>query len=519
MPRCDFVQDFVLDFPSVEAMLVKLQNTTWLAQWDTGEGGGATEDELYWHVACEHLRALEEGQGACADPASSRCYKSWNTTENFFRYLYGDILVMGCATFFGFMIIYCIALGDAGYSSGYPDPFAKVYRYVKSRPRACWRALREAGRARRPTSATAVPVMAAVKSVIIGVGDEADEPNSIDQKLQHRARQERRRRQLDGSVDKVLLDSSISVGRSLIIACDGAPYVAVPLVRVGNASREVTIHVETVESASKMVENVCTTQCRFGREYGPIRTRRGAPEPMYDGAGGSNGGASASTLTKPEGADEGRAVAVTFGAGSRLAYVYVDVLQKSDLMTEDCGVVEFGVRISHADAGTAMGPVRGAVVRLINTTAFPSGYTGITLNKMTHPDHHSSRSRTSDDSRTSDSRTSDDTHLTSTKKNTKRDDNAFILEMGGGEPTFGDGSPDPIGRTLSPTQHTELKDMFEVIDTDHSGCISIAELKKKMFAGSAITGETLCARHGPSNGPSGWANWLLSPDWPRRGLP
>ena len=68
----------------------------------------------------------------------------------------------------------------------------------------------------------------------------------------------------------------------------------------------------------------------------------------------------------------------------------------------------------------------------------------------------------------------------------------------------------PIQYNLSQEQHTELKSMFRVIDKDHSGEVSMTELKK-MFMGSAITGETLCARHGPSNGPSGWANWFLSP--------
>ena len=47
----------------------------------------------------------------------------------------------------------------------------------------------------------------------------------------------------------------------------------------------------------------------------------------------------------------------------------------------------------------------------------------------------------------------------------------------------------PIPYTLSEDQRSELKDMFKVIDKDHSGEISITELKK-MFMGSAITGET-----------------------------
>ena len=47
----------------------------------------------------------------------------------------------------------------------------------------------------------------------------------------------------------------------------------------------------------------------------------------------------------------------------------------------------------------------------------------------------------------------------------------------------------PIQYVLSQDQHDELKAMFKVIDKDHSGEISITELKK-MFMGSAITGET-----------------------------
>lgn len=47
----------------------------------------------------------------------------------------------------------------------------------------------------------------------------------------------------------------------------------------------------------------------------------------------------------------------------------------------------------------------------------------------------------------------------------------------------------PIQYVLSEDQHSELKDMFKVIDKDHSGEISIVELKK-MFMGSAITGDT-----------------------------
>ena len=49
---------------------------------------------------------------------------------------------------------------------------------------------------------------------------------------------------------------------------------------------------------------LCTARCIFGREYGAIRVRRGAPEPMYDGAGSGGG---ESRLPKPDGADEGRA--------------------------------------------------------------------------------------------------------------------------------------------------------------------------------------------------------------------
>jgi len=47
----------------------------------------------------------------------------------------------------------------------------------------------------------------------------------------------------------------------------------------------------------------------------------------------------------------------------------------------------------------------------------------------------------------------------------------------------------PIQYNLSQEQHTELKSMFRVIDKDHSGEVSMTELKK-MFMGSAITGET-----------------------------
>lgn len=47
----------------------------------------------------------------------------------------------------------------------------------------------------------------------------------------------------------------------------------------------------------------------------------------------------------------------------------------------------------------------------------------------------------------------------------------------------------PIEYVLSKEQLSELKDMFRAIDKDHSGEISITELKK-MFMGSAITGET-----------------------------
>lgn len=47
----------------------------------------------------------------------------------------------------------------------------------------------------------------------------------------------------------------------------------------------------------------------------------------------------------------------------------------------------------------------------------------------------------------------------------------------------------PIKYVLSASQKTELKDMFRIIDVDHNGELTVLELKK-MFQGSAVTGET-----------------------------
>ena len=160
-------------------------------------------------------------------------------------------------------------------------------------------------------------------------------------------------------------DSSVSMGRGVIVVNDADAHVAVPLVRVGSSEREVTVTLSTVD-------NLEGTGCRRNREFGAIRTRVGAHEPMYPERGG----------LKQGGVEDGRSVSITFPAGSRLAFVYVELLRKPTLQTLDPGCAEFTVQLTSASNNTATGPVHESVVRIVSAEHFPNGFRGFTLSAV-----------------------------------------------------------------------------------------------------------------------------------------
>lgn len=354
----DFALKYNVDFEQMSFMSRLLENTTWLdehglADYRAAGSTSALNHKAHWQAACQLL--LDDLD---CNQDDSTCFKNWFRRDDMPSpsAADGDTLLF---IFFAAMVASSIFLwirGDGGYTTGYASPVSSLFSLF------CFRktlvrtdtAEGDEGMASRAASALLASRLPA------NGAESCSDPNAQ-------------------------RDSTISMGRSLLLVSDGDAYVALPLVRVGSSEREVTVRLASEE-------NTEGNKCLYGVDFGDICMRPDAKYPSY------RGWRRASTVradgAEPEGLPKGsrrhslsmsnrkdsmlrtgsRLVSVTFAPGARIIFVYVRLLARPRIAVEDPGCAEFTVRLVSASCATALGPVHRSVVRVVNVKQFPNGY-------------------------------------------------------------------------------------------------------------------------------------------------
>lgn len=286
--------------------------------WDNLDDDNYTGVDKHYDAACQLLLDNECQGGSTADD----CWQQAWVQNNYFYN--GQTLVIVFICIFCFLVIYIPAAGDDGYTSGINfgdsgyglNPVMLIIELIGfvlklpvfvARIVATLKALLccQYGFAATPHSAQSVPVIQAQES--------SDAVTNL--------------------VDGV---SSITFGRKNLVCSNGAAYIAVPLVRIGEAKEGCTVSV-ILSSGTAAVDH----------EFGQVAAVEGC-RPVRGGA------------------------IIDFPPAMRLATIYIRLLAKPTLATGDLGTSEFTVSLSNVQPATAIiGPITVAVVRLVDLELYP----------------------------------------------------------------------------------------------------------------------------------------------------
>ena len=140
------------------------------------------------------------------------------------------------------------------------------------------------------------------------------------------------------------VDSTITLGRSMIVVSSTDAYVALPILRIDKSAGRSTVSLKTVEEREG-------NGARRGHNYGAIRTGH---EDTYDAT----------------------EIRVTFEPGARLKFVYVTLLRPAKRATGEHDCADFSIALSNVaqqegQVTPAIGPVTLCLVRIIEPMEFP----------------------------------------------------------------------------------------------------------------------------------------------------
>eukprot|EP00966_Prymnesium_polylepis_P048003 1111522-Prymnesium_polylepis.1 len=80
----------------------------------------------------------------------------------------------------------------------------------------------------------------------------------------------------------------------------------------------------------------------------------------------------------------GRVLALRFPAGAQLTHIYIALRQPASRPCKHNGCGEFRVRLVGSDAAVALGPIREAAVRVVDTAPFPSARAGAIAERLSY---------------------------------------------------------------------------------------------------------------------------------------
>ena len=141
------------------------------------------------------------------------------------------------------------------------------------------------------------------------------------------------------------LATSVTLGRSRILACAGSPYIALPVLRIDETEETISVDVWTTDG-------LLGNGARFGRDYGAIRSSIDVS------------------------LEHGNMVTLVFEPGRRLHFAYVELRNRgAEVVTGEHDCAEFNVILSLSPKSrgkAAIGPIDSCTVSLIKDWHFPA---------------------------------------------------------------------------------------------------------------------------------------------------